>query len=118
MRGQLDNSTEWLRKMPASAFSTQHHADRLSEAMRRKTGVPWIVKLVPLEENMGGGFTIQPEPDRLVEGCLSTRDWGHLQALFGAIPHPARRWYLFPDEIGAALLNIGVKPVPAPASSE
>lgn len=102
MRGDFNNSTEWLEHMPPSTLSTTHHATLLQEALLFRTGVPWIVTLVPLDRRGGGGFFLSPPPDRLKDGHMLRRDWGHLKRLFGAIPASTHYWYMFPDEIAPA----------------
>lgn len=108
MRGQFDNSTEWLGNMPPSILSTERNAARFADALERRTGVPWIVKLVAPERRNGGGFFVAPHPDRLVRGKMSRRDWDHLKRLFEAIEAPTCRWYLFPDELVSAFNELGI----------
>lgn len=108
MRGQFDNSVQWLENMPPSVLSTEGAAAKLAEALLKRTGSPWDVVLVPLDHRNGGGFFISPSADRIVDGSMSAADWDHLRRLFGALPSTACRWYLFPDEISAAFDELGV----------
>lgn len=110
MRGNFDNSAEWLGHMPPSSFSTKRHAEEFAEGLDKKTKIPWVVELVPLDEPMGGGFKVQPPEDRLRDGLMTKSDWSHLQRLFEAAPYSSRWWYLFPDEIGTAFTILGVRP--------
>jgi hypothetical protein len=109
MRGDFDNSVQWLSNMPPSILSTEHNASRFTDALQRRTGVPWIVKLVPPGRKNGGGFFIAPMPDRLdEEGRMAGADWDRLRRLFGALRAPTCRWYLFPDELAAAFNELGI----------
>ena len=109
MRGQFDNSVVWLSEMPPSVLSTDANADKFAEALEKRTGVPWVVKLMSIRRPSGGGFCIAPPPDRLVKDKIARRDWDHLQRLFGALETEACRWYLFPDEIALAFVELGMR---------
>lgn len=109
MRGELDNSVEWLRDMPSSVLSTEGNAAKFADALHQRTGVPWNVKLVPPGRINGGGFFVAPTADRLrSDGKICSADWNRLEGLFGAIRAPSCRWYLLPDELVHAfsVLNI------------
>jgi hypothetical protein len=109
MKGAFDNSRKWLARMPASVFSTPAYAEKLRKAMEKTTGTSWVVECVPARDPLGGGFWISPTPDRLRQERMTPQDWRHLENLFEAVAdHRCRRWYLFPDEILAALQSVGV----------
>lgn len=109
MRGQFDNSVQWLDGMPPSVLSTEGNAVKFADALEKRTGVSWIVKLVEPGRPNAGGFFISPLPKRLVKGRISPQGWGHLRRLFGALPTAACRWYLFPDELVAAFAEMGLQ---------
>jgi len=118
MRGDFDNSVEWLRNMPPSILSTESAASRFADGLRQRTGVPWIVKLAPLPQPNGGGYYIAPTPDRLDEhGKMARADWERLRRLFGALAVPTSRWYLFPDELLPAFAELGIPILGTPRSA-
>ena len=108
MRGHFDNSVPWLADMPPSILSTEENGAKLAEALQKQTGLPWDVKFVAPDRRNGGGFFISPPDGRLVRGSLSQTDWQHLRRLFGAVPGPMCRWYLFPDEIAGAFGELDI----------
>ena len=109
MKGNFNNSVEWLNNMPPSEFSTDEYAEKIAAKLLKLTKREWTVQLVPLEEKAGGGLRISPTESRLIDGSISPEDWGHLQRLFGACPASRRTWYMFPDEIGPAMQVLGIK---------
>lgn len=105
MKGDFDNSQEWLDGLGPNGWSTQETADRLARGMKDRTGREWVVTLCTRNYGPAGGFYIAPAPDRLVKGAMAASDLKTLIELFDArtIRSTDCRWYILPDETSTAI---------------
>jgi len=101
----LPSSEEYLDNLGPGPYSKQVYMDRISEGLRRMTARTWKVYLRREKPNKGGLY-IEPTDDRKVKNLMSKADWKVLNDYFGAFSWPARRWYVFPDEIEYVLVAL------------